>query len=90
MSDTTPTARRPSGRDARRAARATALPDHLRPVSPGMESGRYKPLSDSDIQQIHQTALRLLEEVGLADALSLAPQLLAGQVRGRVVVNVRR
>ena len=68
MSDTSSSARRPSGRDARRAARASALPDHLRPVSPGMESGRYKPLSDHDIQQIHQTALRLLEEVGLADA----------------------
>ena len=76
MSDTTPTARRPSGRDARRAARATALPDHLRPVNPGMESGRYKPLSDSDIQQIHQTALRLLEEVGLADAPETGVELL--------------
>jgi len=32
----------------------------------------------------------MTQEVGLADALSLAPQLLAGQVRGRVVVNVRR
>ena len=76
MSDTTPNARRPSGRDARRAARATALPDHLRPVNPGMESGRYKPLSDSDIQQIHQTALRLLEEVGLADAPETGVELL--------------
>jgi len=33
-----------------------------------MSGGHFKPLSDSDIQQIHQTALRLLEEVGLADA----------------------
>ncbi len=33
-----------------------------------MPGGQYRPLSDSDIQQIHQTALRLLEEVGLADA----------------------
>ena len=33
-----------------------------------MPGGLYRPLSDSDIQQIHQTALRLLEEVGLADA----------------------
>jgi acrylyl-CoA reductase (NADPH) len=32
----------------------------------------------------------MTQEVGLADALTLAPQLLAGQVRGRVVVNVRR
>jgi trimethylamine--corrinoid protein Co-methyltransferase len=33
-----------------------------------MPGGSYRPLSDSDIQQIHETALRLLEEVGLADA----------------------
>jgi len=62
------TMRRPSGRDARRAERAGALPDHLRPVRPGMNSGRYQPLSASDMEQIHRTALRLLAEVGLADA----------------------
>ena len=31
----------------------------------------------------------MVQEVGLADALTLAPQLLQGQVRGRVVVAVR-
>lgn len=61
-------ARRPSGRDARRAERSGPLPDHLRPVRPGMQSGRYHPLSDADVQLIHQTSLRLLSEVGLADA----------------------
>jgi len=61
-------ARRPSGRDARRAERAGPLPDHLRPVRPGMTSGRYRPLTDGDVQKIHHTALRLLSEVGLADA----------------------
>ena len=68
MTDNPTPARRPSGRDARRAQRAGPLPDHLRPVRPGMESGRYCPLSQKDIEQIHQTALRLLAEVGLADA----------------------
>jgi trimethylamine---corrinoid protein Co-methyltransferase len=33
-----------------------------------MPSGRYRPLNDADVQAIHQTALRLLQEVGLADA----------------------
>jgi trimethylamine--corrinoid protein Co-methyltransferase len=33
-----------------------------------MPSGRYLPLSQGDIDQIHHTALRLLAEVGLADA----------------------
>ena len=68
MTETPTPARRQSGRDARRAQRAAPLPDHLRPVRPGMESGRYKPLGPGDIEQIHHTALRLLSEVGLADA----------------------
>jgi trimethylamine---corrinoid protein Co-methyltransferase len=68
VNETPKAGRRPSGRDARRAMRAGPLPDNLRPVKPGMESGRYRPLGDADVQQIHQTALRLLAEVGLADA----------------------
>jgi trimethylamine---corrinoid protein Co-methyltransferase len=68
VTDTPTPARRPSGRDARRAQRAGPLPDHLRPVRPGMDSGRYLPLSPGDIEKIHRTALRLLAEVGLADA----------------------
>jgi trimethylamine--corrinoid protein Co-methyltransferase len=33
-----------------------------------MPSGRYRPLSDADIAAIHATALRLMAEVGFADA----------------------
>ncbi len=68
MTTQSSTARRPSGRDLRRAQRAAPLPDHLRPVMPGMQSGRYRPLSETDVLAIHRTALRLLSEVGLADA----------------------
>ena len=68
MSDTPLRSRRPSGRDARRAERSGPLPDHLRPVRPGMPSGRYQPLTPGEVEQIHRTALRLLAEVGLADA----------------------
>ncbi len=68
MSDCPTKARRPSSRDARRALRAGPLPDNLRPVWPGMSSGRYRPLSEADVLAIHRTALRLLAEVGLADA----------------------
>jgi len=60
--------RRPSARATRRAERLGALPDHLRPVQPGLEGGRYRPLSDAEVRQVHDTALRLLAEVGLADA----------------------
>jgi trimethylamine---corrinoid protein Co-methyltransferase len=59
---------RRSGREARRALRAGPLPDNLRPVWPGLPSGRYRPLSDSDVLAIHRTSLKLLAEVGLADA----------------------
>jgi len=68
MTDSPVPTRPVSGRDARRAQRAGQLPEHLRPVRPGMPSGRYRPLSDGDVAQIHRTALRLLSEVGLADA----------------------
>jgi trimethylamine--corrinoid protein Co-methyltransferase len=44
------------------------LPDDLKPVLPGLEGGRYRPLEDADVRRIHATALRLLAEVGLADA----------------------
>lgn len=62
------TAGRRGGREARRAMRAAPLTDAVRPVRPGMESGRYRPLDDSDILKVHRAALRLLAEVGLADA----------------------
>lgn len=59
---------RSGGRNARRSARASALPDSLRPVRPGMEGGTFKPLSDADILKIHNSALEALETIGLADA----------------------
>lgn len=59
---------RSGGRAARRAARAAPLADSLRPIRPGMEGGRYNPLSDADVQRIHHAALDALERIGLADA----------------------
>ena len=49
--------------------RAAPLPQNARPVRSGMESGRYKPLSDTDVLKIHHTALEILEQIGLADAI---------------------
>ncbi len=63
------TGRRRGGRQARQALRAAPLAEDIRPVRPGMESGRYKVLNDTDIQRIHEAALTLLETVGLADAI---------------------
>ena len=60
---------RRGGREARRNMRASPLTDAMRPVWPGMEGGRYKALSDADVLKVHHMALRLLDEVGLADAI---------------------
>jgi Trimethylamine:corrinoid methyltransferase len=40
-----------------------------RPVWPGLEGGRFKPLSDEDVLRIHHAALDVLEQIGLADAI---------------------
>mgnify|MGYP002632071783 CR=1 FL=1 len=59
---------RAGGRNARRALRAAPLPDDMRPVRMGMSGGKYKPLSDSDIEKIHDSVLDVLENVGLSQA----------------------
>lgn len=66
MNDQSP--RRSGGRTARRASRSAPLTDALRPIRAGMEGGTYKPLTDAQVQRIHETALDALEQVGLADA----------------------
>lgn len=38
-------------------------------IRPGMSGGAYKPLSDKDIQRIHNAALDLLEKVGMGDPI---------------------
>ncbi|WP_322097144.1 trimethylamine methyltransferase family protein [Pelagibius sp. Alg239-R121] len=60
--------RRAGGRDARKALRAAPLAEDVRPIRPGMEGGTFKPLSDASIQKIHQAILKILSEIGLADA----------------------
>lgn len=46
--------RRRGGRLARQALRAAPLAEDIRPVRPGMESGRYRVLNDEDILRIHR------------------------------------
>jgi len=60
--------RRSGGRAARVALRAAPLASEIRPVRPGMQGGSCAPLSQSDMQRIHQAALDALEQIGLADA----------------------
>jgi trimethylamine--corrinoid protein Co-methyltransferase len=61
--------RRRGGREARRAVRAQPLADADRPVWPGLEGGRYRPLSDAEVLKINGAALDALEQIGFADAI---------------------
>ncbi len=56
---------RRAGRDARLAKRARPL--DVNPAAPGQRGGFYKPLSEPEIQNIYQTALRLLSDLGLGE-----------------------
>jgi trimethylamine---corrinoid protein Co-methyltransferase len=60
---------RRGGREARRAARAAPLAANQRPVWAGMEGGRFRPLTDIDVEKIHRAALDVLEQIGMADAI---------------------
>ena len=57
------------GRAARTRERAAPLTAEIRPVHGGITGGWYRPLTTSGIEQIHKTALRVLDEVGLANAI---------------------
>jgi trimethylamine--corrinoid protein Co-methyltransferase len=39
------------------------------PCGPAWRAAEYKPLTERDMQRIHETALKLLETVGLAQAI---------------------
>ncbi len=67
---------RMGGRAARRVLRSTPLSKDERPVRPGHLGGRFKPLSDSDITQIHHAVLDTLETIGIADPLPAQVELI--------------
>jgi len=60
-------ARRAGGRSGRRALRAAGVRGQA--VQPGMMGGSYRPLSDHDIQRIHDTALDILENIGIGEPI---------------------
>lgn len=63
-----PSSRRSGGRASRVAARAAPLADHLRPVRAGLTGGHYNPLSQRDVERIHEAALAALELIGFGEA----------------------
>ena len=57
--------RRSGGRAGRIATRQAPLEVDDRPVRPGLPGGLYKPLTEADLEQVYETALVLLEDVGM-------------------------
>ena len=71
--------RRMGGRQARRQVRAMALPENLNPVRAGQESGRYLPLQENELDLIHEQVIRVLEKIGLADAIPSCIEVMTAQ-----------
>ncbi|MCP3911172.1 MAG: methyltransferase [Actinomycetia bacterium] len=65
----TPRRRRMGGRSGRIANRKGPLEAHARPVRPGQAGGRYKPLGETDLEQVYNTAICLLEELGMGSPI---------------------
>ncbi|MFQ5776052.1 MAG: trimethylamine methyltransferase family protein [Kiloniellaceae bacterium] len=76
MNEMAPISPRRRGREARRELRASPIPADKMAVRPGMAGGRFKPLSDGDVKCIHDTALDVLEKVGLSDAIPSCVELI--------------
>ncbi|MEH6633040.1 MAG: trimethylamine methyltransferase family protein [Halopseudomonas aestusnigri] len=55
------------GRSARKKERQKVTRSEA--VSPGLLGGRYKPLTDEEVALVHETALSLLENTGLSQAI---------------------
>jgi trimethylamine--corrinoid protein Co-methyltransferase len=53
-------------------------------VHPGLEGGQYRPLSDRDMQRIYDTALKLLEEVGIGEPI---PEILRYAIPGGCILG---
>ncbi len=76
--------RRSGGRAARQALRAAPLADNIRPIRAGLEGGSYTPLSQAQMEEIHEAALIAMEEIGFADAPQSGVEILtrAGAILG--------
>ncbi len=71
-------ARRRGGRAARKARDEAPTPEDEKAVHPGMLGGRYKPLSETDVELIHGAVLDVLEKIGLANAIPSCIELITG------------
>jgi len=74
--------RRAGGRQARRDLRATGISGQT--VQPGIQGGAYKPLSERDIHRIYDTALDILENIGIGDPI---PEILHHALPGGCILG---
>ncbi|MEM7114285.1 MAG: trimethylamine methyltransferase family protein [Chloroflexota bacterium] len=61
--------RKGGGRAARHALRAATNDTKKSPVQAGFSGGRYRPLTDEQVVQIHEMALDVLEKIGMGDPI---------------------
>ncbi|MDE0643344.1 MAG: trimethylamine methyltransferase family protein [bacterium] len=61
--------KRGGGRAARIAARQRGPTEEERAIWPGIEGGAYRPLTESDMERVYETALDLIEEIGMGDPI---------------------
>ncbi len=61
--------RRMGGRAARKALRAAPLAEEDKAVRPGMLGGRFEPLAPSQVHQINEAVMDVLENLGLSQAI---------------------
>jgi trimethylamine--corrinoid protein Co-methyltransferase len=69
MSESIKKTPRRNARAAKRALRAAPLAEEDRAVRPGMSSGRFRPLTDTDMDKINEAAMTALSSIGLAQAI---------------------
>jgi trimethylamine:corrinoid methyltransferase-like protein len=69
--------RRHGGRAARRELRAQPIALERRAVGPRLSGGRYRALSEGQVQTIHRAALDVLEQIGLSDAIPSCIELMS-------------
>ncbi|MGB1250388.1 MAG: trimethylamine methyltransferase family protein [Candidatus Promineifilaceae bacterium] len=79
--------RKGGGRAARHALRAATNKNKPNPIKAGLRGGQYKPLTDEEVLRIHNTALDVLEQIGMGTPI---PELVEPAVkRGAFMKNGR-
>ncbi len=76
MAEASVRSKRMGGRQARKALRAAPIETADKAVLPGQMGGLYKPLSEAEVQRIHEASIEVLETIGLANAIPSCVELI--------------